>query len=437
MIHANAFEQNLLILKEELVEAMGCTEPIALAYAGARARQVLGKLPDKVVVRVSGNMLKNVRCVIIPNSGDKMGIEVAVLLGVVGGDSELGMDVLKNITEADRAVVEQMNEAHRCTVEYLDSPVPLHIVVTLFSNQDCVELEIKYAHVNVVRIVKNGEVLFFKDDDGSFETPCVANRALLSIEGIKQFADEVDLAAIEPIIEPQIRCNMNIAYEGMSGEYGVGIGRIIRECYPDSVATRMKAYTAAASEARMGGCDMPVIINSGSGNQGIAASVPVIVYARENNISAKKLTRALAFSNLVTIYQKEYIGRLSAFCGAVPASCASGAALTYICGGSLQNIVDTIDNTLANVPGIICDGAKVSCAAKIAASLDASILAHFMAMKGQAYGAYTGILQGCVGDTISSVGHIGRVGMLQTDREIIQLMLGGEVASGSAALNLR
>ena len=216
---------------------------------------------------------------------------------------------------------------------------------------------------------------------------------------------------------------MDIAYEGMAGDYGLGIGRIIRGCYEDSVVTRMKAYAAAASEARMDGCNMPVIINSGSGNQGIASSVPIIIYAREMNIPKEKLYRTLVFSSLLTIFQKEFIGKLSAFCGAVSASCASGAAITYMVGGSVKQIKATIDNTLANIPGIICDGAKISCGAKIASSIDAAMMAHYLAMADKAYEAYTGILKEDAGETISCVGYIGKVGMRETDKEIVKMLL--------------
>ena len=243
------------------------------------------------------------------------------------------------------------------------------------------------------------------------------------MERIKAFADEVDLGLVRDLIERQIRYNMDIAYEGISGNYGLGIGRVLRSSYPDSDVTRMKAYAAAASEARMDGCDMPVIINSGSGNQGIASSVPVIIYAREHDMPQEKLYRALLFSALLTIYQKEFIGKLSAFCGAVSASCASGAAVTYLCGGTLDQIKATVGNTLANIPGIICDGAKVSCAAKIASSLDAAMMAHYLSMNGQEYQAYTGILKEEIGETISCVGQIAKDGMKQTDQEIVKLML--------------
>lgn len=412
----------LHILKEELIVAMGCTEPIALAYAGAVARQHLGALPDKAIADCSGNMLKNVRCVIIPNSAGMVGIEAAVLLGAVGGRAEAEMEVLKQVTDEHRALVKQMCEQRLCTVQYLETPIPLHVAVTLFHGDDWVKVEIRQTHLNVVNIVKNGEAILHKEEDAPVSNE-IYDRSVLNIKDIIDFANTVPLDDILPILEPQVRYNMDIAYEGMAGHFGVGIGRVFRECYSDNIISRMKAYTSAASEARMGGCDKPVVINSGSGNQGIASSVPVVVFAREKNIPSERLYRALALSNLLTIYQKEPIGRLSAFCGAVSAACSSGAALTYLSGGTEQNIVDTIENTLANIPGIFCDGAKVSCAAKIATCLDAAYMSHCMAMRGEVYGAYTGILRGTVGDTISSVGHIGRVAMSETDKEIINLMV--------------
>lgn len=411
----------LEILKEELVGAMGCTEPISLAYAGARLRDVMGGAPDKVVAFCSGNMLKNVRCVIIPNSGNLMGIETAVLLGIAGGDAVAGMEVLKNVSDTARDSMRQWLGEGRCKVEYLESAIPLHIVLEGVKGQDTARLEIRYTHLNVVHVVKNGEVLL--DNRAAAPEECGTDRSVLSMAGILEFSNEVPISLVKDMLERQIRCNMDIAYEGMAGNYGLGLGRVIKESYPESVDTRMKAYAAAASEARMGGCEMAVITNSGSGNQGIAASIPVIVYAREKNIGREKLYRALLLSNLTTIYQRDFIGRLSAFCGAVSACCASGAAITYLCGGTLEQIEDTIDNTLANIPGIICDGAKVSCAAKIATSFDAAMMAHYMAMQGKAYGPYTGILRGDAGQTISSVGYIGRVGMQQTDKEIINLLI--------------
>ena len=414
----NAF---LAILREELIPAMGCTEPIALAYAAARAREFLPGEPVRMKTACSGNMIKNVRSVQIPHSGGMHGIEAAVILGAVGGDAGLGMEVLSPVTQDAIEKTRRMREEHACEVEYLDSEIPLHFTVEVTDGENTVFTEVKYEHLNIVKIVRNGDVL--KDLDQAGEEENTADRSLLSMERIKAFADEVDMGLVRDLIERQIRYNMDIAYEGISGNYGLGIGRVLRASYPDSDVTRMKAYAAAASEARMDGCDMPVIINSGSGNQGIASSVPVIIYAREHDIPQEKLYRALIFSALLTIYQKEFIGKLSAFCGAVSASCASGAAMTYLCGGSLDQIKATVGNTLANIPGIICDGAKVSCAAKIASSLDAAMMAHYLSMNGQEYQAYTGILKEEIGETISCVGQIAKDGMKQTDQEIVKLML--------------
>ncbi len=420
---AKVYAEYLRILEEELVEAMGCTEPIALSFAGAKARQVLGKIPERLVAKCSGNMLKNVRCVVIPQSGGMTGIPAAVWLGVLGGDAEAQMEVLHHIEEQHRLLMEEQLRAGTCTVQHLESEIPLHIIVEAYAGSESVSIEIRYNHTNIVRILKNGEVLWEKDEDQEYSALNPADRSLLNLPDIKEFADTVDLKDVEALIERQIRCNMDIAYEGMSGNFGVGIGRIIKKSYPEGVVSRMKAYTAAASEARMGGCEMPVVINSGSGNQGLTSSVPVIVYARENNISRQRLYRSLVFSNLMTIYQKRFIGSLSAFCGAVSAACSAGVALTYMNGGDLPMLAATVDNTMANIPGILCDGAKVSCAAKIATSLDAAIMSHYMVMNGEYYTAHTGILQEEADQTISSVGYIGRVGMMQTDKELIQLLV--------------
>ena len=424
MLEPAVAENFLAILKEELIPARGCTEPIALAYACARGRELLGQEPEHILARCSGNMIKNVRCVTIPNSGGLTGIEAACVLGAVGGRADRNMEVLEEVGEEERAWAGALLAAHCCEVAYLDSEIPLHFIIELAAGLHRASIEIKYSHMNVVRMEKDGQVVFEAEEaEAAGSGP--ADRSGLTLEAIRQFADEVDLELIRPLTERQIRCNMDIAYEGISGHYGLGIGHMIRQSYTDSVVTRMKAYAAAASEARMSGCDMPVIINSGSGNQGIASSVPVIVYAREMDYPNDKLCRALVFSSLLTVYQKMFIGKLSAFCGAVSASCAAAAAITYLCGGTLKQIRATIDNTLANIPGIICDGAKISCAAKIASSLDAAMMAHYLAMQDKAYEAYTGIIKENTEETISCVGYIGKVGMRQTDKEIIKMMLNG------------
>ncbi len=412
----------LAILDEELIAAMGCTEPIALAYAAARGREILGAAPEKIRARCSGNIIKNVRCVRIPNSKGMVGIEAACALGALCGDPARLMEVLEAVTDEGLQETVRFLSEKRCFVEYLESPIPLHFIIELSRGNQLVSVEVVHHHTNISSIRKNGVVVYENRDFGEAIQP--AERSHLSIENIYAFANEIELDRIAPHCQRQIVCNMAISEKGMTGDYGLGIGKVILNTYPDSEITKAKAYTAAASEARMEGCDLPVIITSGSGNQGIASTVPVIIYAREKGISQEKLYRCLCFSSLLTVFQKEYLGKLSAFCGAVSASCAAGAAITYMLGGTVQQVKDTIDNTLADIPGILCDGAKASCAAKIASALDAALLAHSLAMAGKAYMANSGILQDNADHTISSVGYIGKVGMKQTDAEIVKLMLG-------------
>jgi L-cysteine desulfidase len=423
MLSKEITQSFLAILSEELIAAMGCTEPIALAYAAARGREVLGADPEKIRARCSGNIIKNVRCVRIPNSKGMTGIEAACALGAIGGDPNRMMEVLEGVTPESLQDTIRFLCEKRCHVEYLESPIPLHFIIELYCGEDFATVEVRYSHTNIVHIARNSDTVFHVE--GLVEVTEVADRSDLSIENIVAFANEIELEKILPFTEKQIECNMAIAERGMQGDFGIGIGRAILETYADSTYTKMRAYAAAASEARMDGCDMPVIITSGSGNQGITSTVPVIVFARENGIPEERMHRALVFSALLTIYQKEYIGKLSAFCGAVSAACAAGAAITYIKGGTLTQIKDTVDNTLADVPGIICDGAKASCAVKISSALDAALFAHSLAMKGKVYASNTGILQDDTGDTISCVGHIGRVGMQPTDQEIVKIMIQG------------
>ena len=420
-MRADMTESFLQILTEEMIPAMGCTEPIALAFASARAREVLGGFPERMLARCSGNMIKNVRCVTIPNSGGLTGIETACTLGAFGGDASRVMEVLEAVTPENRVEAVSFIERGGCTVDYLDSEIPLHFIIEVERGNDRVSVEVRHAHTNIVRIEKNGETVY--QNQAAIAQSEGADRSMLSVDNIKEFADTIEISRVKALMDQAIRYNMDIAYEGMSGDYGLGIGRVLRDTYPDSCITRMKAYAAAASEARMAGCDMPVIINSGSGNQGLASTVPVIVYAREKALPQETLYRSLVFSCLLTTYQKEFIGKLSAFCGAVSASCAAGAAITYMVGGTLQQIKDTIANTLADIPGIICDGAKISCAAKIASALDAAMFSHALAMRGKTYAAFTGILKQDAGETISCVGYIGKVGMAQTDKEIVRVML--------------
>ncbi len=417
------YSEYIKILKAELVPAMGCTEPIALAFGAAYCRSILGELPVKIKALCSGNIIKNVRCVKIPHSGGMVGIEEAVVLGAVGGDHTKDMEVLTSVTAKDLMLVNALLAENICTVKLLDSPAPLHFIIRMEGKNGEAEVEICDDHTNIVRAAKNGRTIIHKDyqlkDDG-------ADYSTLSLENIKAFADTVKIEDIKPIIDPQIECNIQIAHAGMDGKYGIGIGRIIKETYPDSPVTEMKSMAASASEARMGGCELPVIVNSGSGNQGITASVPVIVYAKRMGLGEEATYRGLVFSNLLTVFQKMYIGKLSAFCGVVSAGWAAGAAITYMTDGSIERIKQTIENTLANVPGIICDGAKISCAAKISTSIDAAYLAHEMSMRNAAYIPHTGILQETTAQTISCVGAIGKDGMRETDKEILRILLEDE-----------
>ena len=411
----------LAILGEELVPAMGCTEPIALAYAAAKGREALGCEPERIVAHCSGNIIKNVRCVRIPNSGGMTGIEAACALGALAGNPHRNMEVLESVSDEGRAATAQFVAEHRCKVEFLESAIPLHFIIELEGAGHHAEVEVRYSHQNIVRIIRDDETLLYVED--LREAVEVADRSGLSIENIYAFANTVELDLIRPFTDKQIACNMAIAGRGMQGDFGIGIGKTILDTYQNGVYAKMRAYAAAASEARMDGCDMPVIITSGSGNQGITSTVPVIVYAREKQFPEELMMRALVFSSLMTVYQKEYIGKLSAFCGAVSAACAAGAAITYLVGGTIQQIKDTVDNTLANVPGIICDGAKASCAVKISSALDAALFAHTLALRGKAYSQGTGILREDTAKTIRDVGHIGRVGMQPTDEEIVKLMI--------------
>ena len=421
MLNETIKQDFLSILKEELIPAMGCTEPIALAYASAKGASLLENEMTKIVAKCSGNIIKNVRCVRIPSSGGMTGIESACAIGAIAGDADRKMEVLEAVSAEGLSKTREFLKRGSASVEFLDSSIPLHFIIELYSESEEVSVEVRYSHTNIVKIVKNGDILFMTED--LKEATETADRSALNIENIVAFANEIELDKIAPFAEKQIACNIAIAERGMVGDFGIGIGKAILETYADSVFTKMRAYSAAASEARMEGCDMPVIITSGSGNQGIASSVPVIIYAREKGIPSERMYRALVFSALLTVFQKEYIGKLSAFCGAVSASCAAGAAITYMIGGTLTQIKDTIDNTLADIPGIICDGAKASCAVKISSALDAAFFAHSLAMKGKAYASRTGILQEDTGDTISCVGHIGRVGMQPTDTEIVKIMI--------------
>ena len=417
------YNDYLQILKEELVPAMGCTEPIAIAYAAAKARDVLGKIPEKVIAKCSGNIIKNAMCVTVPNTGDLVGIKASAIIGVLAGDSSKELEVISEVKEEHIIEANKLMSEEYCFVERLDTNIQLHIIIEVYSREDSAIVEIKYAHNNISKVIKNGEVLFEGNEDPSKYLGVFIDRSILNVNDIFDFANNVDINDVKELLDRQIEYNITIAEEGLKGEYGVGIGKMLMKCYPNSIVTKLKVYAASASEARMSGSSLPVMTNSGSGNQGMATSIPVIIYAREKGLSEEQLYRGLIFSNLMTIHQKTGIGRLSAFCGAVSAGCASGAAITYLEGGTLEQINKTVANTLANISGIVCDGAKASCAAKIATSVDASMMGHYLAMEDQGYSAKTGILKESIEETITAVGRLGKEGMKETDKEILDIML--------------
>lgn len=417
------YNDYLQILKEELVPAMGCTEPIAIAYAAAKAREVLGKKPQKIIAKCSGNIVKNAMCVTVPNTGDLVGIKASAIIGVLAGDPNKELQVISEVKEEHIIEANNLMTEEYCFVERLDTEIQLHIIMEVYSEDDSAVVEIKYAHNNISKIIKNGEILFEGNQDPSKYLGVFIDRSILNVNDIFDFANSVDINDVKELLDKQIEYNMTIAEEGLKGEYGVGIGKMLMKCYPESIVTKLKVYAAAASEARMSGSSLPVMTNSGSGNQGMATSIPVIIYAKEKGLSEERLYRGLIFSNLMTIHQKTGIGRLSAFCGAVSAGCASGAAITYLEGGTLEQINKTVTNTLANISGIVCDGAKASCAAKIATSVDASMMSHYLAMEGQCYSPRTGILKENIEETITAVGRLGKEGMKETDKEILDIML--------------
>ncbi len=415
----------ITILEEELVPALGCTEPIAIAFAAARARKLLGTLPEKMVVECSGNIIKNVKGVVVPNSGGLKGVSVAAILGAVGGDSEKKLETLSKITEEHRTLTQKLiNTEGYCSVKLLEGVSNLHLRVLVYYKEDEVIVEITNSHTNIVFESKNGKVLFKSDADTSQNQ--TADRSVLNVKDIITFAETVDLSLVEEVLNRQIDYNTKIANEGLENSYGANIGKTLLNVYGDDVKIRAKAMPAAGSDARMSGCVLPVVTNSGSGNQGMTVSLPVIEYAKEFGVAHEELLQALIISNLVSIYQKSQIGKLSAYCGAVSAACGSGAAITYMQTKDYDKVCSTITNTLANTSGIVCDGAKSSCAAKIASSVDATIMAHYMTMTDNTFVSGDGIVKDNVDKTMENVGRVGKEGMKQTDIEILNIMIEDE-----------
>ncbi|MFA6505924.1 MAG: L-serine ammonia-lyase, iron-sulfur-dependent, subunit alpha [Treponemataceae bacterium] len=412
------------ILKEELIPALGCTEPIAIAYAAAKTRETLGCEPSSMVVRCSGNIIKNAKAVYVPNTGGLKGIAASAIAGMIAGDSSLEMRVLEYLTDADRELVTKLLSSEFCRVEKLETDAGLHLTVELSTaSGETALVEIIHTHTNISRIEKNGERLFFRDFAGVDYTSALTDRSVLNVGDIYDFARTVELESIEGLLALQVANNRAIAEEGLRNRHGLNVGNALLEVYGDSLWSRVRAYAAAGSDARMNGCSMPVVVNSGSGNQGMTTSLPVIMYAEAKAVDLETLYRALVLSNLITIHLKTGIGRLSAYCGAMSASAGAGCGITFLAGGTLRQIEDSITNTLADVSGIVCDGAKASCAAKIATGLDAAIIAHHMAMNGRVYESDSGIVKKSIEETVAAVGRLGRIGMRETDNEVLRIML--------------
>lgn len=416
------------ILEEELVPAMGCTEPIAVAYAAALARKALGEVPQSVEVHVSANIIKNVKSVVVPHTGGLRGIGAAVAAGIVAGDADRELEVLSAVTEEQVEAMAAYLKDTPISIAASDNGYIFDIQIRANAGEHTAFVQIAGSHTNVIRVEKDGVVLRSLEytEGGQAEK---TDRSLLNVEQIIEFADCVDIEDVKAVLDRQIDFNTTIAEEGLSGKWGANIGRVLLNAYGNDVANRAKATAAAGSDARMSGCEKPVVINSGSGNQGMTASLPVIVYAKELNTTREQLYRALVVSNLVTIHLKTGIGRLSAYCGATSAGCGAGAGITYLYGGKANEISHTIVNAVAINSGMVCDGAKASCAAKIASAVEAGLLGMQMQMQGEQFYGGDGIVVKGVENTIRNVGRLARYGMAETDKEIINMMISGQPQS--------
>ncbi len=415
------YQQIIKVLNQELVPALGCTEPIAIAYAAAKAREILGEMPEHIMARCSGNIIKNVKGVIVPSTGNMRGIETSAILGALAGDADARLEVLEKVTKQDVEQTRELLERGMCEIALIPGGANLQIIIEADAGEDHAEVEIRDQHTNIVRMEKNGQILFEKTEGGKMAEAAPALN--LPLQEIYDFANQVRIQDVKEVLDRQIQYNTDIAAEGLANSYGANVGKTILKNYGNDVKNLAKAFPAAGSDARMGGCMKPVVINSGSGNQGMTVSLPVIVYAKYLKVSQETLYRALVLSNLVAIHLKSGIGKLSAYCGAVSAACGSGAAITYLHGAPLEVIEKTITNTIGNISGMVCDGAKSSCAAKIASAVDAAVMGHYMAMDNNTFGPGEGLVKDDVEKTIETVSTMGREGMKQTDQEILELMI--------------
>lgn len=427
----DVYQKYVSVLEEELLPAMGCTEPIAIAYAAAKAREVLGDVPERVFLAASGNIIKNVKSVVVPNTGHMRGIYAAVAAGIVAGKADKQLEVIASVTPEEIEKIKEYMEKTEIKVDLADSGLIFDIDITVYKGNDSARVRIVDNHTNIVLIQKGEDVILSKEISKDNKANNITDRSFMSVEGILDFADSVEIADIEHLISRQIEYNMAIAEEGLKNSYGANIGSvllasnksILEQGGEAAIKLKARAMAAAGSDARMNGCELPVIINSGSGNQGITASVPVVVYARELGIDKEKMYRALVLSNLLAIHQKTPIGRLSAYCGVVNAGVGAGCGITYLKGGRLDEIEHTLVNSLAIASGVICDGAKASCAAKIGLAVENGIMGYEMYCQGQQFVGGDGIVKTGVENMIASVGRLGREGMRETDKEILKIML--------------
>lgn len=418
------YDNFLLIIRQELIIALGCTEPIAIAYIAACARDTLDSPPVSCVVRCSGNVIKNVKGVSVPYAKGLRGMDVAAILGIVGGDAKRKLEVLETVTPAHLEQAQKLLNSGFCRCELAQGVENLYIQVILTDEQGgTVEVEARQYHSNITRIVKNGEIVFEKQQ--TCETVhAEGDKSLLNVQDILAFADRVRMEDVEDLLSSQVKCNTAISQAGLTGEYGVQAGRTLMQLGGTrDLRIRARAAAAAGSDARMNGCPLPVVINSGSGNQGITVTMPVVEYAKAYSKSNEELYRALLVANLISVHQKKYIGSLSAYCGAVCAACGAAAGIAYLLGESFEVICDTITNTIATIGGMVCDGAKSSCATKIASAVDCALCSLDIARRGHVFQPGEGMVKQDVERTIESVGRMGRIGMQETDTEILSIML--------------
>ena len=409
------------ILKEELVPAMGCTEPIAIAFCASNVREVLGHIPSRIEVYASGNIIKNVKSVIVPHTNGNHGIEAAVGIGILAGNSNAELEVIAKASQSDIDKLPSYLANTPISVKAADTTHALYIEVIGYYKDEYARVIVRDSHTHIYLIEKNNQIIY-KNKVEIKTNVTSQDKTLLNVKDIIEFADIVDINDVKKTLDRQIKYNMAIANEGIKNNYGANVGKTILKYGKNDKIQYCKALAAAGSDARMNGCEMPVVINSGSGNQGITASVPVVAYAKKTKKDKEALYRALVVSNLITIHIKNNIGKLSAFCGVVIAGAGCGCGVAYLEGGKEKEIAHTIVNSLAIISGVLCDGAKSSCAAKISSSVEAGIFGYYMYKEGNQFLSGEGIIKKGVENTIKTIGDIARVGMCETDKEIISIM---------------